>query len=156
MITNSNGSSPLHILWPNRYEISHAANLGYNDLVTDEQSIANWDWIKMRLQKATTADSKKKCDYDKCDDPITIENKRRYEEAGRTSNWQVKWERLITFNVGEHVVREQFSAQTFNTLHVMCAVRKLHEIQSQLSEGIENLMESTHHLIDEGINYNDE
>ena len=76
MITNSNGSSPLHILWPNRYEISHAANLGYNDLVTDEQSIANWDWIKMRLQKATTADEQRRCGYDKCDDPITIENKK--------------------------------------------------------------------------------
>jgi len=153
MITNSNGSSPLHILWPNRYEISHAANLGYNDLVTDEQSIANWDWIKMRLQKATTADEQRRCGYDKCDDPITIENKKEFNDRNNNGGF---WGKRITFNIGMHVVREQFSAQTFNTLHVMCAVRKLHEIQSQLSEGIENLMESTHHLIDEGINYNDE
>ena len=156
MITNSNGSSPIKIIWPDIYEMSKASNLSYTDFTLGEQLISEWAWVKMRLQKATSADSKKKCDYDECDDPITIENKRRYDEFNRNSNCQVKWERLITFHVGEHVVREQWSGQTFNTLHIMCAIRKLHRIQLEMEEGIHALTESTQKLINEGISYNDE
>ena len=152
MITNSNGSSPIKIIWPDRYEMSNAAHLSYNDLVNEEQLISKWAWVKMRLQKATAADERHSCGYDDCDDPITIENKKDYEQ-------NLQYESLTkrtTFHIGMHVVREQWSAQTFNTLHVMCAVRKLHRVQLEMEEGIHALTESAQELINNGISYNDE
>ena len=82
------------------------------------------------------------CDYEKCEHPITKDNKKRlaeYMEADRQGIRQKAFERVSVFAVGQNVIREQFSAQTFNTLHIRCALIKLDKIKSELEEGVVQL-----------------
>ena len=138
------------------YEISNATHLSYNDLVNEEQLISKWAWVKMRLQKATAADERHRCGYDDCDDPITIENKKALEHFRKGKVGDETLRKRTTFHIGMHVIREQWSAQTFNTLHVMCAIRKLHRVQLEMEEGIHALTESAQELINKGISNDDE
>ena len=148
MITFENGSQDIHVIWPDEYEISYwkCTQPGYNNEqeieVPERQSIAKWGWWKLRLQKATTADLKHRCDYEKCEHPITKDNKKRLAEhiqAEKQGINQKAFKRVDVFTVGQNIIREQFSAQTFNTLHIRCALIKLEKIKSELEEGVVQL-----------------
>ena len=148
MITFENGSQDIHVIWPDEYEISYwkCTQPGYNNEqeieVPERQSIAKWGWWKLRLQKATTADLKHRCDYEKCEHPITKDNKKRLAEHIQAEKQGIKqkaFKRVDVFTVGQNIIREQFSAQTFNTLHIRCALIKLEKIKSELEEGVVQL-----------------
>tara|TARA_R110002096_G_scaffold126943_1_gene274322 strand:- start:160 stop:648 length:489 start_codon:yes stop_codon:yes gene_type:complete len=148
MITFENGSQDIHVIWPDDYEITHWKCLQpgyYNEQeieVPERQSIAKWGWWKLRLQKATAADLKHGCDYENCEHPITEDNKKRLAEhiqADRQGIKQKAFKRVDVFSVGQNVIREQFSAQTFNTLHIRCALLKLDKIKNELAEGVDQL-----------------
>ena len=152
MITFGNDSDGIHVIWPDDYEISHWEctqdawiHRDARGVIPDpieRQSIAKWGWWKLRLQKATTADLKNRCDYEKCEHPITKENQKRhavYMEADRQGIRQKAFERVSVFAVGQNVIREQMSAQTFNTLHIQCALIKLNKIKGEFEEGVVQL-----------------
>ena len=152
MITFGNGSNDIHVIWPDEYEISHwkrtqdewihSDTRGVTPDPIERQSIAKWGWWKLRLQKATTADLKHRCDYEKCEHPITKDNKKRlaaHMEADRQGIKQKAFKRVNVFSVGQVIMREQISAQTFNTLHIRCALIKLEKIKSELEEGVVQL-----------------
>ena len=153
MITFENGSNDIHVIWPDEYEISHwkctqDAWIHSNDTGEPEPEepanldIVKWGWWKLRLQKATAADMKHSCHYVGCEHPITKENQKRhaaYMEAARQEPNRKAFERVNVFSVGQVIMREQISAQTFNTLHIRCALIKLEKIKSELEEGVVQL-----------------
>ena len=85
---------------------------------------------------------KHRCDYEKCEHPITKDNKKRLAEHIQAEKQGIKqkaFKRVDVFTVGQNIIREQFSAQTFNTLHIRCALIKLEKIKSELEEGVVQL-----------------
>ena len=163
MITFGNGSQNIHVIWPDAYEISQLKYrlIHSNDTGEPEPEepakleISKWGWWKLRLQKATAADVKHSCDYVGCEHWTTKENKKRrtaYIKADTQGPNQKAFERVNVFSVGQNVIREQLSAQTFNTLHIRCALIKLDKIKSELEEGVVQL---EHTMRSEGMQYID-
>jgi len=82
-------------------------------------------WMYMMLKYATDVD----------------EHKRICKECGGKNN----------FTKDQLVIREQFSLQDFNTLHIQCAMNKLIRIRSEIQEGIDNFETIVNNLQNKGV-----
>jgi len=56
-----------------------------------------------------------------------------------------------SFTKGQLVIREQFSLQDFDTLHIQCAMNKLIRIRSEIQEGIDNFETIVNNLQNKGV-----
>jgi len=82
-------------------------------------------WMYMMLKYATDVD----------------EHKRICKECGGKNS----------FTKDQLVIREQFSLQDFNTLHIQCAMNKLIRIRSEIQEGIDNFETIVNNLQNKGV-----
>lgn len=92
-------------------------------------------WMFMMFQYATDVDENKRI-CQECYPPGTDEQLIRNEDR---------------FTKGQLVIREQFSLQDFNTLHVECAMRKIIKIRNEMNEGINRFEMILNELQHKGI-----
>jgi len=92
-------------------------------------------WMYMTFKYATDVDANKRV-CQECYPPGTDEELIRNEDR---------------FTKGQLVIREQFSLQDFNTLHVECAMRKIVRIRNDINEGLNNYESILNALQNKGI-----
>ena len=56
-----------------------------------------------------------------------------------------------SFTKGQLVIREQFSLQDFDTLHIECAMNKLIRIRDEIQEGIDKFESIVNNLQNKGV-----
>lgn len=56
-----------------------------------------------------------------------------------------------SFTKGQLVIREQFSLQDFDTLHIQCAMNKLIRIRDEIQEGIDKFESIVNNLQSKGV-----
>jgi len=92
-------------------------------------------WMYMMFQYATDVDANKRV-CQECYPPGTDEQLIRNEDR---------------FTKGQVVIREQFSLQDFNTLHIACAINKLARIRNEVDEGLNRFSKIVSELQHKGI-----
>ena len=134
------GKQIIRILWPDRWEIktdnwqNHDGNMTYAEAEEVAPEISKGYWRNMRIQRATDADVKRSCRWTNCNNPLTVERK-HYFSIGDNS----KGNSINTFIKDEYLIREQFSAQTFECYHLECAIQKLQIIEQEIHSGLSDL-----------------
>jgi len=96
----------------------------------------DYNWIYMEVRLATNTDENRECKWckQKLDQYEVIEDK-----YGRTTSNPPEGMEINKFHKGDVVIREQMTANGFDTLHIDCAQEKLAAVKESVTKGEETL-----------------
>ena len=96
----------------------------------------DYNWMYMEVRLATNTDENRECKWckQKLDQYEVIEDK-----YGRTTSNPPEGMEINKFHKGDVVIREQMTANGFDTLHIDCAQEKLAAVKESVTKGEETL-----------------